>query len=67
MSSQSTDKKRLGAGRVAFLENIELFKEKIAAGHTMISVYEDNQQKLGVSYQQFVSYVNKFIRKKPKP
>lgn len=62
---ESAKKKRLGSGRVAFLARIEVFREKINAGHTMTTVYEDNQEQLGISYSQFVNYVNRYIRKKP--
>lgn len=58
-------KKRLGAGRVAFLARKEAIKAKIDAGHTMITVYEEHQKQLGIGYGQFVNYVNKFIRSKP--
>lgn len=57
--------KRLGAGRVAFLARVEVIREKIDAGHTMASIYEDYQKTLGIGYKQFVNYVNKFIRNKP--
>lgn len=57
--------KRLGAGRVAFLARVEVIREKIDAGHTMASIYEDYQKPLGIGYKQFVNYVNKFIRDKP--
>ena len=58
-------KRRLGSGRVAFLARKDEIRAKIEAGHTMISVYEEYQKKqLGISYGQFVNYVNKFIRNK---
>mgnify|MGYP001056067721 FL=1 len=57
-------KRRLGAGRVAFLARKEEIKVKIEAGYTMISIYEGYQNQLGISYGQFVNYVNKFIRRK---
>lgn len=57
-------KQRLGAGRVAFLARKEGIKTKIEAGYTMIAVYEEHQKELGISYGQFVNYVNKFIRNK---
>lgn len=57
--------KRLGAGRVAFLARVGVIKEKINAGHTMASIYEDYQRDLGIGYKQFVNYVNKFVRDKP--
>lgn len=62
---KSTKVKRLGAGRVAFLARIEIFKEKIIAGHTIASVFEEHEKELGgIGYKQFVNYVNKFIRSK---
>lgn len=60
-----TPKKRLGAGRVAFLARKEEIKTKIEAGYTMVAVYEEHQKQLGISYGQFVNYINKFIRRKP--
>ena len=64
---KSPKKKRLGAGRVAFLARVGAIKEKIDAGYTMASIYEDYQRDLGIGYKQFVNYVNKFIRDKPTP
>lgn len=61
---KSPKKKRLGAGRVAFLARVGAIKEKIDAGHTMASIYEEYQQQLGIGYKQFVNYINKFIRDK---
>lgn len=60
---ESSKEKRLGTGRVAFLARVEIFTEKINAGHTMATVYEEHQKELGISYSQFVNYVNRFIRK----
>lgn len=60
-----SEKKRLGAGRVAFLARMSAIKEKIDAGHTMAEVYDDYHQQIEISYRQFVNYVNKFIRGKP--
>ncbi len=62
---KSSKEKRLGAGRVAFLARVEIFKQKIEAGHTMQEVYDEYQKDLGISYSQFAFYVNKFIRNKP--
>lgn len=59
---KSSKEKRLGTGRVAFLARIEIFKEKINAGHTIASVYEDHQEDLGIGYKQFVNYVNRYIK-----
>lgn len=57
-------KKRLGAGRVAFLARKEDIKKRLEAGYTMVTLYDEYQKDLGISYGQFVNYVNKFIRKK---
>lgn len=62
---KSSKEKRLGAGRVAFLARIEIFKEKILAGHTIASVFEEHEKELGIGYKQFVNYVNRYIRSKP--
>ena len=66
VSTMIEKKQRLGAGRVAFLARKEEIKTKIDAGYTMITVYEEHQNQLGISYGQFVNYVNKFIKNKPK-
>ncbi|HEY9487986.1 MAG TPA: TraK family protein, partial [Chryseosolibacter sp.] len=55
---------RLGAGRVAFLARKEVIKEKVEAGHTLITVYEEYKNELGIGYVQFLNYVKKHIRKK---
>lgn len=60
---KSSKEKRLGAGRVAFLARIEIFKEKILAGHTITSVFEEHEKELGIGYKQFVNYVNRYIKK----
>ncbi len=62
---EEVKKKRLGAGRVAFLARKEEIKELLDAGHTIITVYEKYQKRFGISYGQFVNYVNKFIKEKP--
>jgi hypothetical protein len=64
---ESPKKKRLGAGRVAFLARVGAIKEMIDEGHTMAAVYEKYSSQLEISYSQFVNYVNKFIRKKQEP
>jgi|SRR5687768_3060657 len=62
---KASKEKRLGAGRVAFLARRDVFREKIEAGHTMATVYEEYEKQLGISYSQFVHYVNRYIRSKP--
>ena len=57
-------KKRLGTGRVAFLARKDEIKARIEAGYTMVAVYEEHQKELGISYGQFVNYVNKYIKDK---
>lgn len=39
-------------------------KRKLDEGYTAVLVFEDHQYYLGISYSQFVRYVNKFIRGK---
>jgi len=60
-------KKRLGAGRVAFLARVGAIKEMIDEGHTMAAIHEKYSSQLEISYSQFVNYVNKYIRKKQEP
>lgn len=62
---ETSSKRRLGTGRVAFLARKDAIKEKLDAGYTMVLVYEEYQSRLGIGYKQFVNYVNKFIRGKP--
>ena len=61
---EPSEDKRLGAGRVAFLARIDTFREMIEAGNTMQVIYEKYQSHLGIGYNQFVNYVNRYIRKK---
>lgn len=58
-------KKELGTGRVAFKARLEEIKKEIEAGRTVMSVYREYGQKVGIGYSQFDRYVNKFIRRKP--
>jgi|SRR5687768_6554806 len=64
MIMEKEKKQRLGTGRVAFLARKEEIKARIEAGYTMITVYEEHQKQLGISYGQFVNYVNRYIKKK---
>lgn len=59
------EKKRLGTGRVAFLARIDVLQEKIKAGHTIAMLHDEYKKELGISYGQFLNYVNRYIRKKP--
>lgn len=61
---EDAKKKRLGAGKVAFFARIDKIKARIDARHTMITVYEEFEKDLGISYGQFVNYVNKEIKGK---
>ncbi|MDH0187692.1 TraK family protein [Stenotrophomonas sp. GD03993] len=57
------EKKSRGGGRVAFLKHRESIRELIEAGHVARSIYDQlgGDEKLGISYSQFMRYVNKFI------
>ena len=57
------EKKSRGGGRVAFLKHRESIRELIEAGHVARSIYDKlgGDEKLGISYSQFMRYVNKFI------
>lgn len=57
------EKKSRGGGRVAFLKHREAIRELIEAGHVARSIYDQlgGDAKLGISYSQFMRYVNKFI------
>lgn len=63
---EEVQKKRLGAGKVAFFAREGEIKKMVDAGHTMISVYFEYKTQVPVSYGQFVNYVNKFIKGKNK-
>lgn len=58
-------KKRLGTGRIAFLARIDVLREKIKAGHTIAMLHDEYKNELGISYGQFLNYVNRYIRSKP--
>lgn len=57
-------KRRLGAGRVAFLARKDAIAAKVEAGHTLITVYEEYQKELGIGYVQFLNYVAKYVKGK---
>lgn len=54
-----------GAGRVGFLARQEGIKKMIEAGHPLLSIYQEYEKDMSISYSQFVKYVHKFIRSKP--
>ncbi len=54
-----------GAGRVGFLARQEGIKKMIDAGHPLLSIYQEYEKDMSISYSQFVKYVHKFIRSKP--
>lgn len=54
------EKKSRGGGRVAFLKHRDAIKQKIEAGHVRRHIYDDIPD-LGISYSQFIRYVNHFI------
>lgn len=56
---------RKGTGKVAFLAHLEGIKKMLDAGHPMISVFEEYENKLSIKSGQFGKYVRKFIRSKP--
>lgn len=53
---------RWGAGRVAFLANIDKFRALLDAGHTARSIYDDHADVLGIGYQQFIKLIGKHIK-----
>ena len=54
-----------GAGRVGFLARQEEIKKMYEAGHPLLSIYQQYEKDMSISYSQFVKYVHKFIRSKP--
>jgi hypothetical protein len=61
-----TKKAVRGSGRVAFLARLDAIKKMIEAGHPLLTIYQEHQSNLSFSYSQFVKYVHKYIRSKPK-
>lgn len=55
-------KRRKGEGRVAFLANLNKFRELLDAGYTQRTIYEDHIGILEISYAQFNRYVGKYLR-----
>lgn len=64
-------KVRKGTGRVAFLAHLEGIKKMLDAGHPMITVFEEYENKLSIKSGQFGKYVRKYVkgetRNKDKP
>jgi hypothetical protein len=58
----SEKKPRKGAGRVAFLAHLEGIKKMIEAGHPLVSVFEEYENKLSIKSGQFGKYVRKYIK-----
>ncbi|WP_237703820.1 TraK family protein [Rhodospirillum rubrum] len=55
--------KLTGAGRVAFLAQLEKFREHVNAGWPLTVIYENyGGASTGLSYSQFARYVGKHIR-----
>jgi len=52
---------RKGDGRVAFLANVDKFREMLSAGYPQRSIYDDHASILGISYSQFNRYVGKYL------
>ena len=60
--ADSTKKGRKGAGRVAFLANLDGIKKMIEAGHPLVSVFEEYESKLSIKSGQFGKYVRKYVK-----
>lgn len=60
----SQDKKlvRRYTGRVAFLSRLKIFRERLNAGHTQISIYDEFMSDLNISYSNFSKYVRRYIK-----
>lgn len=58
-------KPRRGAGRVAFLAHLDGIKKMIEAGHPLVSVFEEYENKLNIKSGQFGKYVRKYVRGEP--
>lgn len=54
-----------GAGRVGFLARLDGIKQMAEAGYPLLSIYQKYESDVGISYSQFVKYVNRYIRSKP--
>ena len=55
-------KVRKGTGRVSFLANLDGIKKMLDAGHPMISVFEEYENKLSIKSGQFGKYVRKYVK-----
>jgi len=64
MTETTTTAARRGDGRVAFLANKDPMQIKLDAGHSLRSIYDEFEARLGISYPQFTRYVKQFLRQK---
>jgi topoisomerase IA-like protein len=55
-------KGRKGSGRVAFLAHLEGIKKMIDAGHLVITVFEEYENKVGIKSGQFGKYVRRYVK-----
>lgn len=52
-----------GVGRVTFMAHLAEITAELDAGRPLKAVYENRQDRLGISYRQFTRYVGLFIRR----
>lgn len=51
-----------GIGRVAFLAHLQTIVPAIQQGHPLKGVFDEHQEKLGISYAQFTRYVARYVK-----
>jgi hypothetical protein len=58
------DRRRMkGVGRVAFIAHLAEITEELDAGWPIKAVYENLEERLGMSYAQFTRYVDQIVRR----
>lgn len=59
--SKESKKRIKGAGRVAFLALADVFQGLLNKGHNRKEIYDIYAPKLGICYDQFCRYVNRYL------
>lgn len=49
-------------GRVAFLARVSGIREMVEAGYPLLTIYQQHESDIGISYSQFSRYVARYIR-----
>lgn len=51
-----------GIGRVTFMAHLAEITAELDAGASLKAIHENHRDRLGISYSQFVNYVDRIIR-----